>query len=148
MCIARQRAATGAGDAKTLRRAPVTAVKIMSSPAAEPRPTSPAMPVKPRLKGITAAMNRVWSSASLTVTCSSRKATEEMAVVRCTACATMRWRVLRKMRSVAIRPQITEQERATSDSTPAPKLRKSRTAFPPASTTTGISSRTTALAGP
>nr|MCF0103436.1 hypothetical protein [Streptomyces sp. MH191] len=148
MCIARQRAATGAGEAKALRRAPVMAVKTMRRPATEPSPMSMPMPVTPRLKGITAAMNCVWSSASLTVTCRSRKATEEMAVVRCTACATMRWRVLRKMRSVATRPQITEQDRATSDSTPAPKLRKSRTVFPPASTTTGIRSRTTALAGP
>ena len=41
MCIARQRAATGAGEANWLRSAPVTAVKIMSRPASEPMPMRP-----------------------------------------------------------------------------------------------------------
>ena len=56
MCTARQRAATGAGDAKALRSAPVTAVKIMSRPAREPKPMSPLVPVTPRPKGISAAI--------------------------------------------------------------------------------------------
>lgn len=90
MCTARQRAATGAGDAKALRSAPVMAVKIISRPAREPKPMSPLVPVRPSPKGISAATRVVWSRASLTVMCSRRKATEEIAVVLCTAWATSR----------------------------------------------------------
>ncbi len=148
MCMARQRAATGAGEAKALRSAPVMPTKIMSRPAAEPRPISPALPVTPSEKGITAAISVVWSRAIFVVMCSRRNAIEATAVVRCTAWPTIRCRVLRKIRSWATRPQITEQLSETRDSTPAPKFRKSRTVSPPTSTTTGMSSRTAADAAP
>ncbi len=126
MCIARQRAATGAGVAKVPRRAPVMPTKTISRPAREPRPISPPMPVTPSENGTTAAITSVWSRAILVVMCRSRNAIEATAVVRCTAWPTIRWRVLRTIRSWATRPQITEQLRETRDSTPAPKFRNSR----------------------
>lgn len=122
--------------------------KTISSPASEPSPIRPPIPVTPREKGTTAAISRVWSSASFVAMCSSRNAIEATAVVRCTAWPTIRWRVFRKIRSWASRPQITEQLSETRDSTPAPKSRKSRNRSPPARTTTGISSRATADATP
>lgn len=126
MCMARQRAATGAGVAKLLRRAPVMPTKIISRPASEPSPIRPPIPVTPSENGMIAAISCVWPSATLVVMCSSRNAIEATAVVRCTAWPTIRWRVFRKIRSWANRPQITEQLSETRDSTPAPKFRKSR----------------------
>ncbi len=148
MCMARQRAATGAGEANRLRRAPVMPTKIMSRPASEPRPIRPSAPVTPSEKGISAPSRVVWSSAILVVMCNSRNAIEATAVVRCTACPMSRWRVFRKIRSWATRPQITEQLSETSDRTPAPKFRKSRTLSPPTSTNTGMRSRKAADAAP
>src|SRR6187455_2922230 len=51
-------------------------------------------------------------------------------------------------RSWATRPQMTEQVRDTSDRTPAPKLRNACSWSPPTSTTTGMRTRTTAVANP
>ncbi len=90
MCMARQRAATGAGEANWLRSAPVTPTKIMSRPASEPRPISPALPSTPRPKGISAAIRTVWPSATLIVTCTRRNAIEATASTRWMAWATIR----------------------------------------------------------
>ncbi|OAH09580.1 hypothetical protein STSP_71940 [Streptomyces jeddahensis] len=148
MWTARQRAATWTGDAKALRRAPVSPVVTMSRAAREPKPMRPFVPVKPSPNGISAASSVVWSSASLTVMCSSRRASAATAVARWTAWASSRCRELRNSLSVATRPQITELVRETSDRTPAPKLRKSRKPSPPTNTSTGMSSSVIAATPP
>lgn len=148
MCIARQRAATGAGEANWLRSAPVTPTKTMSRAAREPRPISPPLPSTPRLNGISAAIRTVCSRVSLMVMWIRRNAIEATAVTRWMPCATIRWRVLRMSRSCATSPQITDEVRLTRDSTPAPKSRNRWSQLPPSRTTTGMSSRTTAVATP
>lgn len=155
MCMARQRAAIGAGEANWLRSAPVMPTKIMRYAAREPMPMrvalpglAPPVPEKSQPKGSRAATQSAWSSASLTPMCMNRNAIEATAVTRWMPCATMRWRMLRTSRSWATRPQITEQVRQTSDRTPAPKFRNCCSQSPPSITTTGISSSTTAEATP
>ncbi len=96
MCMARQRAATGAGEAKRLRRMPVMPTKIISMPASVPRPIRKDRPVtasssvRASPKGSTAAIHVVWSRTSLMTMWMSRKTIEATAVVRCTACARIR----------------------------------------------------------
>lgn len=148
MCIARQRAATGAGDANRLRRAPVMPTKIMSWLTRVPRPMRPPLLLKPSPNGMNAAIHVVWSRVSLIPMCSRRNEIEPTAVIRCTPWATIRCRVLRISRSCATSPQITEQVRRTSVTTPAPKLRKSWSQTPPYTTTRGMASRKTAVATP
>ncbi len=66
---------------------------------------SPALPFTPRLKGISAAIRTVWSSASLTVMWITRKAIEPTAVTRWMPWATIRWRMFRMTRSWATSPR-------------------------------------------
>ena len=80
-----------AGDA---RRRPSAA-----RPASRSR-SGPRVPVTPRPKGISAPSSATWSSASLTVTCSSRKPSEATAVARWTAWPSRRWREDRNSRSL------------------------------------------------
>ncbi|CAM5394978.1 hypothetical protein SCYAM73S_08577 [Streptomyces cyaneofuscatus] len=140
--------AAGEGWANALRRAPVAAVTTMSSPASEPKPISPAVPVTPRPKGMRAPIKDTWPRAIFTVPCSSRKPSAAMAVARWMPWQMIRWRVERNSRSVASRPQATAALSDTSDRTPVVKSKVARKLSLPATASRGTKTRAVTVRPP
>ena len=148
MCIARQRPAKRPVGTKTLRSAPVVAATTISSPASEPKPMRPFVPVMPRPNGSRAPISATLPSETLMLMCSSRKPSEATAVARWTPWANSRCLGESNSRSVAIRPQTTAPDSDRSDSTPAPKSMNARKASPPTTASTGITTSAATVTPP